>query len=227
MSKNTKGYILWQLGALAAFLIFIGGGVFMYNSSDNEQWGLFAVGCRMLAVGFYLIGVFGQMIMRSQRHGSPEPVVIKELLKAGLMITVLASCVVFFGISVMLWVSRGMWQIGLAGVVVIIVMTIVAINISIDYQTNGAARRVKKDPNATEHSGVVIAVKPRFPIILFFKTVYMFYEYIIEVDGKKSSAYLKRSNKIAKGLDEGGLVTVLFDSERPRYCAITEIRTDD
>lgn len=226
--KETKGSIIVKLCAIATFIVFIAGGGFaLYSGYDTEDWRLFALGCGMLAFGFFLMGVLSQPLMRYERGGSLSGLSPRDCIKAGLLVMFLASCLVFFGLGIMLWIGRGLWRIGVAGIAAFIIMIFIAIEISVDYQTNGATRRVKADPHAKEYMGVVTFVEPRFPIMLFFKTVYLFYRYTVEIDGVKSSAFLKRGNKLRRGLDIDCRVTVKFNPERPLNCAIIRSERSD
>ncbi len=224
MRKDSTGSILTKLGALVAFGAFIiGGGYLMYNGYGDEEWTTFALGSGMLAVGFFLIGVLGQFIIRYDRDGTIKGLSPLDCVKAGLLIMFIASSIAFLGVSIFIWIDRDLWQIGIAGIAEFAIMLIIAIEISIDFQTNGATKRVMKDTDATEHKGVIVGIEPRFPIILFFKKIYMIYRYTVQINDAKSSAFLKRGNKLRRMLDRDARVTVKFNPEKPRNCAILDV----
>ncbi|MDE7464640.1 MAG: hypothetical protein K2M48_06380 [Clostridiales bacterium] len=221
--KETKGSIAVKLLAVAAFIGFIGGGGYiMYYTYVDGNWRLFTGGCCLLALGFFSIGVLGQLIMRYEKNGSLVGLSPLDCLKAGFMAMCFASALVFVALSIMAWVEHGLWQLGVSGIVMIVVMIIAAIEVSIRFQTDGATKKVKKNRAAVHYVGKVVAINPHMPIMVFFKTIYLFYEYVIEVDGTRSKAFLRRGSKLRNGLVEGSEVVVLFDPKQPKNCAITE-----
>ena len=222
--KESIGSIIVKLLTLVAFIVFIIGGVYvMYYSYNDENWLLFAGGYCLLAFGFYLMGLLCQLIMRYERHGSLDGLSPHDCLLSAFMVMYFASSIIFFGISIIAWVDRGLWQVGVAGIASFVVMIIIAIEVSIRYQMdNNAPKKVKKNPNAVKQSGKIIAVLGRFPIqiIKWFPLIHVC---IIDIDGVTSMAFIRHTNRLRKGLSVGSEVEVLFDPNNPKYCNILSI----
>lgn len=221
MKKETKGSIAAKLGAIVVFLgCIVGGGYLAYSGYEADDIRLIILGGALLVLGFFLMGILGQIIMRYEHDGGLVGLTVVDCIKAGGMVAFFAACLVFGGVGIMLWVSDGKWIFGVAGIAVLVIMIIVAIDVSIRFQTDGAEKKVKRDKNATEHFGVVTKINPRFPMFVLNKAVPLFCEYIVEVDGKKSKAFIRRGNKLFKQVAEDHKVRVLFNPDRPLNCAI-------
>ena len=219
--KETIGSIIVKLLTLATFVVLIIGGMCgMYYSYTDENWWLFAVACCMLTLGFYAMGILCQLIMRYENHGSLEGLSPLDCLVSATITMYFASTIIFSGFGIMVWMDRGLWQAGIAGIADLVVMIIVAIEVGIRYKMdNNAPKKVKKNPNAVRHSGKIISINGRMPImiIVWFPLIH---EYLIEIDGVKSTAFIRHTSKLWKGLTVGSKVNVLFDPEQPKYCVI-------
>lgn len=219
--KEPIGSIIVKLVTLVAFVVFIIGGMgAMYYSYNDENWWLFAGANCWLAFGFYLMGALCQLIMRYETHGSLDGLSPSDCLLSAFITMYVVSSIFFFVISIIAWVDRGLWQLGIAGIASFVVMMIVTIEVGIRYKMdNNAPKKVKKNPDAVKHSGKIIGIFGRFPIQIF-KWFPLVHACLIDIDGVTSTAFIRHTSKIRKSLTIGSDVNVLFDPKKPEYCVI-------
>lgn len=227
MKEKTIGIVL-KLIAVAVFIGgIIGGGYLAYNALTGESYTpeYFAVGIALVLFSVFVIASIVPWIAHFDGHADWEieegKVNVAGSLKAGLTFTFFAACLVFVFIGISAWMSKGIWQLGIAAIAVLVLMIIIATEASIRFQTR-ESRRVEKDKNATLYSGRIISIDSQFGIFLFGKTKHFIRVFILEIDGVKSKALIRSSSRYAKNLFEGDTVTVLFNPRRPRYCAIAK-----
>ena len=214
--------IFVKLGALVSFLLFIvGGGAIAVSGLRADNLGRFGVGVGAAMIGIFLTAIFATYIAHSDGQREFAEWKISDALKAAGTFTFFAACIIFFAVSLYFWIEDGFWQLGVAGVLSLVIMVFIAIEWSVRWQT-GAVKKVLKDPDATEFTGRISSIKENFQIQILGSTKALFYTYYVDIGGTISQTFLRSKDFRAKKLKKGDSVKIKMNPEKTKYCAIIE-----
>lgn len=224
--KNAIG-ILIKLLAAVAFLGGIGGGGFLLYGglADGLYWPQLLGGAALFLGGATLVGGLAPQIAHLDNIADWEqdegPVTPLVCVKVGLTAFLFVGILLFTFIGIVLWWQYGLWPLGIAAIGTFVCMLLIAIVWSMRWQMRGS-RKARSDPNASETVGTVQSVTPQFPILLFGKHCHLICRYTVNADGKPTTGFLRKRDRLAKHLRPGSRVKIRFNPARPRYCAILE-----
>ncbi len=225
MNEKTSGIILKLIAAVAFLGGIVGGGYLAVTGFGSDDFKKAAVGLAIVVGAVFVIACLVPWIARADGHADWEAeegrTTVLSSIKTGLMFTFFAAVLIFVFIGIYFWVARDMWQLGVAAVAALFIMIIIAIEVSIRFQTKHS-RIVMKSKNAEDRIGKITSVSGQFPILFFGAKKYFIKVYTVEIDGIKSQAFLRASNRLAKRLCTGAEVNVKIIPKYPRYCAICD-----
>ncbi len=213
---------LAKIGAALSFIVFIGGGGFLATSGyRTDNYGRLGVGLGAVAIGIFLTAFCVTYIAYTDGNKDFKEWSLSLSLKAALTFAFFVALLIFGGISIVLWVSDGFWQLGIAGIAAIVFMIVFAVEWSIRWQTR-SVKQVLADPDAIELTGRITSVDGHFRMEFFGKTKVFFYRYGISASDVSSQTFLRGGNPLSKKLVAGDKVKIKMNPEKTQYCAIIE-----
>lgn len=214
--------ILLKVGAIVSFLVFVvGGGALAYSGFRIGKFSRVGVGAAVLLLGIFLTAVLAAHIARAEGNKDVRGLTFAGSLKAGAMFTLFAAFLINLAAGLFAWIEYGLWIWGIAGIIGFIVMIIIAVEISVRWQT-GAVKKVLADPDAEEFTGRVTSISAHFRIEIFGKKKVFFYKYYVDVSGESTISFLRSRDKMSMSLRGGDTVRIKMNPAKAEYCAILE-----
>lgn len=219
--------IIIKIVTAAAFICGIGGGMYLVGGAlSDRDWMLFLRGAALLVGGTMAVGALVPWIAYFDGQADWEEdggrATITGSATVGLMAMYFMANALFVLASTFLAVEDGMWGLFAGAIASFIIMIVVFAQFSISWQISKSTK-VKHYRNAVKTSGVVTSVHYKFPIWVFGRTICFITELVVEVNGVKSTALLRKRSKLGKRVGQNSAVTVLFDAKRPRYCLLQSV----
>lgn len=218
--------IVLKLVVLAVFLAGICGGMYLaYIAAENGEWAKLAAGIISASLAALVIGTLVPWIAHfdGSAHWEADEgsVNIVGSIKVGLLAMLVMSGMLFTVFGIWVWVEYGQWIAGVASIVWFAAILCGCVAVSIRHQTRHS-RAIAKDPDATEAIATVTASKGEFGYTVLGKSKFFVKTFIIELDGVKYTAAMRKSSKLCKTIVEGCEVRIKYYPARPKYCAIIE-----